>query len=111
MSYVYLCSNRLGAAVELATQRVPEVYSKLAFNPLCTFISENRTQPPDDWNVSWEKAVRRIAQHGFRGGGFFGGSFTRASLGTKLNTIAIQVSSASSATDITAVLHNYSTIM
>ena len=50
------CCCRIGAALVVDSHIIPEVFSRLANNPLCVFISENRTQEPNEWNVrnGWE---------------------------------------------------------
>ena len=43
----------MGAAIVVEVHRVPKVYSKLLFNPLCFLHYENASQPPEQWeNVS-----------------------------------------------------------
>ena len=49
--YYFYCS--LGAAVVVDTNKVPDVFSQLPFNPLCFLLYENTSQFPEHWeNVS-----------------------------------------------------------
>ena len=48
----FLCYSR-GAAIVVDSHYVPDVYSRLQFNPLCFLQYENRSQSPKQWeNVS-----------------------------------------------------------
>ena len=39
----------VGAAISVESQDVPDVLSKLLFNPLCFLRYEEPTKPPDSW--------------------------------------------------------------
>ena len=48
----FLCYSR-GAAIVVDSHYVPDVYSRLHFNPLCFLQYENQSQSPQQWeNVS-----------------------------------------------------------
>ena len=52
---MFLSLYRRGASIVLDSFRVPDVYSRLLFNPLCFFLYENVSQFPEYWqNVSSE---------------------------------------------------------
>ena len=58
LNCLHVC--RVGAAISIESEPVPDVYSKLVYNPLCFLRYEDYIVAPDDWDdvrFAWQLKV------------------------------------------------------